>query len=124
MKRSKALLACRKLRNSYRGKKDQISGALTTPVNPGVTGRNGCCTCLLSETRLVRFQRHPPIFAGLADVMLVDRGKGGLLFPHQERRIAAKVNLLSGRILARGWRVGSEPLEPSIGIKVGIARHL
>src|SRR5215472_7825527 len=25
-----------------------------------VTGRDGLCTRLLSETRLVRFQRHPP----------------------------------------------------------------
>src|SRR6266446_3494200 len=32
-----------------------------------VTGRDGRCTRLLSETRLVRFQRHPPEFAGLAD---------------------------------------------------------
>ena len=30
----------------------------------GVTGRNGRCTRLLSETRLVRFQRHPPDFTG------------------------------------------------------------
>lgn len=34
---------------------------------PGVTGRDGRCTRLLIETRLVRFQRHPPKFAGLAD---------------------------------------------------------
>ncbi len=33
----------------------------------GVTGRDGRCTRLLIETRLVRFQRHPPEFAGLAD---------------------------------------------------------
>ena len=33
-----------------------------------VTGRDGRCTRLLSETRLVRFQRHPPKFAGLADM--------------------------------------------------------
>jgi hypothetical protein len=33
-----------------------------------VTGRDGLCTRLLSETRLVRFQRHPPVFAGLADM--------------------------------------------------------
>src|SRR5580658_5348220 len=33
-----------------------------------VTGRDGRCTRLLSETRLVRFQRHPPEFAGLADM--------------------------------------------------------
>src|SRR5262249_51057547 len=33
-----------------------------------VTGRAGSCTGLLSETRLVRFQRHPPEFAGLADM--------------------------------------------------------
>src|ERR1700758_1915733 len=29
--------------------------------------RDGRCTRLLSETRLVRFQRHPPDFAGLAE---------------------------------------------------------
>src|SRR6266404_7405320 len=34
----------------------------------GVTGRDGRCTRLLIETRLVRFQRHPPEFAGLADM--------------------------------------------------------
>jgi hypothetical protein len=34
----------------------------------GLTGRDGRCTRLLSETRLVRFQRHPPDFAGLADM--------------------------------------------------------
>src|SRR6266568_4445228 len=33
-----------------------------------VTGRDGRCTRLLIETRLVRFQRHPPKFAGLADM--------------------------------------------------------
>src|SRR5258708_17059251 len=33
----------------------------------GVTGRDGRCTRLLIETRLVRLQRHPPSFAGLAD---------------------------------------------------------
>src|SRR5260370_17513027 len=33
-----------------------------------VTGRDGSCTRLLIETRLVRFQRHPPKFAGLADM--------------------------------------------------------
>src|ERR1700675_3945630 len=33
----------------------------------GVTGRDGRCTRLLIETRLVRFQSHPPSFAGLAD---------------------------------------------------------
>src|SRR5713226_7502766 len=32
-----------------------------------VTGRDGRCTRLLIETRLVRFQRHPPELAGLAD---------------------------------------------------------
>ena len=32
------------------------------------TGRDGRCTRLLSETRLVRFQRHSPGFAGLADM--------------------------------------------------------
>jgi hypothetical protein len=32
-----------------------------------VTGRDGRCTRLLIETRLVRFQRHPPHVAGLAD---------------------------------------------------------
>ena len=31
-----------------------------------VTGRDGRCTRLLSETRLVRFQRHPPEFAEIS----------------------------------------------------------
>ena len=35
-----------------------------------VTGRDGRCTRLLSETRLVQFQRHPPEFAGLADAAM------------------------------------------------------
>src|SRR5438067_8855332 len=37
-------------------------------VGTWVTGRDGRCTRLLSETRLVRFQRHPPGFSGLADM--------------------------------------------------------
>jgi hypothetical protein len=37
-------------------------------TNTWVTGRDGRCTRFLIETRLVRFQRHPPSFAGLADM--------------------------------------------------------
>ena len=49
----------------------QPTEAGSTPegrTNTWVTGRDGRCTRFLIETRLVRFQRHPPPIAGLADM--------------------------------------------------------